>query len=334
MSQPQTHTQTQSQTQAGGVLITGASPDRANRNVFMRGYVAEGFAEVLGADRVRQVPLEQAARAVGRTEPRLVLCFGSCMPDDGDYRALRLACDRQGAALAFWLHDDPYEFDFGYKAAAVADWIFSNDSWACHFYDHPRVHHLPLAASPRIHSRPIGTTWDIDIFFCGVAFDNRIQLLKDLRGVLQTYNTTVLGDGWPTAVLPFAQNRRLNNRELTDHYARAGITINVGRHFSYANDRYQLDPATPGPRTFEAAMAGAVQFFFVESLEIEDYYRPGEEIVLFDTVEDFAASARELLAAPARRSAIARAAQDRTRRDHTYAQRARRLLEIVGYAAN
>lgn len=311
------------------VLVTGASPDNENRNTILRDYVAEGFREVLGADAVTHVPLEVALPTAQRHRPDLVVCFGSCMPDDADYLALRQHCDATGAILAFWLHDDPYEIDFNYRIHGIADIVFSNDRWSAEHYAHPHAFHLPLAASRAAHWKPISPSKDIGIFFCGVAFANRIRLVKDLRHVLQKYDTRILGDQWPEQDLPFARNRRLSNDELSRNYARAMVTLNMGRDYHYANERYRLDPSTPGPRTFEAAMAGTTQMYFVESLEIEDYYEPGKEIVLYDSVAEFERKLEALMADPGACTAIAAAAQARTLADHTYANRARGILDVV-----
>lgn len=309
------------------VLVTGASPDNENRNTILRNYVADGFREVLpGA--VTHVPLEVALTAAKQHRPSLIVCFGSCMPDDADYLALRHHCDVTGAVLAFWLHDDPYEIDYSYRIDGIADLVFSNDRWSAEHYSHPRAYHLPLAASRAAHWRPIGPAKDIGIFFCGVAFGNRIRLVKDLRHVLQKHDTRILGDQWPDD-LPFVRNRRLSNEELSRNYARALVTLNMGRDFHYANERYQLDPSTPGPRTFEAAMAGTTQMYFVESLEIEDYYVPDKEIVLYNSVAEFERKLEALLHEPSRCTAIAASGQARTLADHTYANRARSILDAV-----
>lgn len=312
------------------VLISSASPDHANRNAAMRGYVAAGFGEILGSAAVGNLPLHLAPAAIARDGPELVVCFGSCMPDASGFAQLRHACDRAGATLAFWLHDDPYEFDFRYKVLDVADFVFSNDRWAALHYEHPRAAHLPMAASRTAHWRPVRTDKSMDVFFCGVAFENRKRLAADLARVLARHRTRFLGDGWPVERLPFTENRRLGNAELADHYAGARVTLNMGRDLDLANRRYQLCPSTPGPRTFEAAMAGAAQMFFVEGLEIADYFEPDREIVLFDSVREFEQRLTELLDAPERAAAIGAAAQRRALAEHCYAHRARRILDTVG----
>jgi spore maturation protein CgeB len=311
------------------ILITGASPDQTNRNTMLRNYVVEGFQQVLTLEQVIHCPLELAAQMTHERKPHLVVSFGSCMPDDADYFALRHACDKINALLIFWLHDDPYEFDYNNKVCTVADYIFSNDKWSSLHYDHDRVFHLPLAASKNRHWRPLSNDKDIDIFFCGVAFPNRVQLINDLKPILKQYATTILGDQWPDSKFPFAQNTRLPNDKLSDFYMRAKLTLNIGRDFHYANERYKLEPSTPGPRTFEAAMAGTTQLYFIESLEIEDYYQPDTEIILFNSAAEFSRIMEEVFEGRRDISAIQLAAQTRTINDHTYFIRAKKLLTTL-----
>jgi len=96
-----------------------------------------------------------------------------------------------------------------------------------------------------------------------------------------------------------------------------------------ANDRYKLDPSTPGPRTFEAAMAGSAQIYFVESLEVEEYYADGKEILLVDDVKDLKQILVNYLDAPQDILAIGKAAQARTLQQHTYKHRVSHILEKI-----
>jgi len=310
------------------ILVSGASPDNQNRNVVLRQYVTEGFAQLPQVVQALAAPLEFAAERAGEFQPDVVVCFGSCMPDDAEYARLRRYCTQTGAPMVFWLHDDPYEFDYNYKIRDVADIVFSNDRWCAEHYPHPFARHLPLAASQQAHWRPVRADKDISIFFCGVAFANRKRLLGDLRKTLQAHDAMILGDGWPSE-FSFCSNRRLPNDQLSDHYSRSWVTLNMGRDFNYANDRFKLEPSTPGPRTFEAAMAGTTQAFFVESLEITEYYQSGSEILLYNSAAEFARLMEQVLSDRSGCMRIAEAAQRRTIAEHTYQARARHILDVV-----
>ncbi|MBY7896586.1 glycosyltransferase [Vibrio fluvialis] len=310
------------------VLITGASPDIVNNNAVMRNYVAEGFSSILPQDNVRNIPLQFAVKELGSWPVDLIVVFGSCMPDGCYYGELKRAALNQGAKLAFWLHDDPYEQDFNYKVTSVADYIFSNDKWATQFYDHDHCYHLPMAASKSAHYREVRSEWVKDVFFCGVAFDNRIQLLRDIAPLLKKLKSNINGDGWPKD-LPFCQNKRIGNSQLPDYLNNSKFTLNIGRHLSLGNDRFKLDPSTPGPRTFETAMAGSVQLFFVESLEIEDYYKPDEEILLFDSYNDLSNIFERYMDDKDSIMKIAKKSQCKTLEFHMYKHRAKSMLDII-----
>jgi spore maturation protein CgeB len=238
------------------VLICSASPDRLNTNAALLHYVGRGFGEILPQECVMTCSYDYAVEAAKGFHPGLVVVFGSCMPACCDYTGLKNYCVENGAKLAFWLHDDPYEFDSNEKIYSYADFIFSNDKWAVTHIDHPRAFHLPLAADPQAHFRPVGGRMDRDLFFCGVGFPNRQQLLTDCAELLSPFSVEVYGDQWLNT-LSFCENTRLPNESLPDYYASSLATLNMGRRFNLANSRYQLDAGTPGPRTFEAAMAGA-----------------------------------------------------------------------------
>jgi spore maturation protein CgeB len=311
------------------IFVTGGSPDHINHNTVLRSFLVEACEKKVGRENVLERPLQTASIEVKTFRPDLVIVFGSIMPDASDFTGLRKSADMVRAKLAFWLHDDPYEFDFHSKCLPFADLIFSNDRFAALHYDGKPAIHLPLAASPTRHIRPLDHTKNVDIFFCGEAFPNRIQLFKDLSKVLARYKTQVQGSSWP-GFLSFAENKRLSNPEHADSCAQSAIVMNVGRQFNLANRHYFLTPSTPGPRTFEAAMTGAVQLFFVgEGLEIIDYFEPGKEIVLFDSVGGFEEKVKELLGDSFRRKAIGEAAQKRCLQEHTYAHRLEKILEIA-----
>lgn len=312
------------------MVITGGTPDHLNWNTVLRSYAAEGFEEVLGSKAVANVPLEMADERVLREHPRLVLVFGSCFVDSCNYSRLRDACDRIGCPLAFWLHDDPYEFDAAARVVRLADHIFSNDRWAAEHYHRDRVWHLPLAASPTAHRRSHNDEMTRDVFFCGIAYKSRRRIIQDLAHVLRSVRTEIFGDGWDSKALPFCINRRVDNAGLADRYAASRVVLNLGRDFHLSNQKYQLDPSTPGPRTFEAAMAGSCQMMFADSLEILDYFKLDEEIVLFDNPKEFEELLTDLLEHPNKRAAIGMAAQARCLKDHTYACRARAMLRCIG----
>jgi len=78
-------------------------------------------------------------------------------------------------------------------------------------------------------------------------------------------------------------------------------------------------------RVFETPGAGG--FLLTESADhLENYYRPGFEIEVFENADDLAEKIRHLLNHPQYRDAMAQAAYQRTRLEHTYESRFTELL--------
>jgi spore maturation protein CgeB len=107
------------------------------------------------------------------------------------------------------------------------------------------------------------------------------------------------------------------------------VTLNIGRRFNLANNKYQLEPTTPGPRTFEAAMAGGLQCVYLESLELADYFTFGEEVLVFDSTYELKVLVEELRSDKLARMRLAEKSQARAIKDHTYAARAKVILNNV-----
>jgi spore maturation protein CgeB len=87
--------------------------------------------------------------------------------------------------------------------------------------------------------------------------------------------------------------------------------------------------ASSTSRPFELAMAGAA--IVSNPVDgIERWFEPGRELLVVEDADEAAAAYRELLDDRGRAEELGRAAWGRALDEHTYAQRARRLLELVG----
>jgi spore maturation protein CgeB len=82
-------------------------------------------------------------------------------------------------------------------------------------------------------------------------------------------------------------------------------------------------------RTFELAACGAA---IVSNPHegIERWFEPGSELLVISSAEEAAQAYRDLLGDPAAAESMGRRARERTLDEHTYAHRARRLLELIG----
>jgi spore maturation protein CgeB len=82
-------------------------------------------------------------------------------------------------------------------------------------------------------------------------------------------------------------------------------------------------------RLYEATGVGSLLLTDFKP-NLSDMFEVGKEVVAYRNAEECAELAAYYLAHDAEREAIAAAGQRRTLREHTYAQRMRELVEIIG----
>lgn len=314
------------------VLICGEAPLESDANASIRSAIADGWRDVLAHGRLFTASLRTAAVSIDAVRPDLVLCSGSYLPETAYFGELAEAARRAGSRTAFWATEDPYEKDASYRIEAHFDAIFTCDRWTQRFYDHQRVFHLPLAASPALHFMTIDEARErpIDVLFCGVAFANRRDLMRRLLPALAGLTIAVIGPGWGgfSPGRPGFSDQRVGKSRLIELYAQSKIVLNLGRGLHFENTRYQIAASTPGPRTFEAAMAGTLQFFHEETPEIREYFSD-DEVPGFTSPHEFRGLLKRFLADPAAREDAAGRAQARSLAEHTYALRARSLAATL-----
>lgn len=314
------------------VLICGDAPLESEANASVRSSIRDGWVDYLSADRVFSTDLDSAALAIVTLRPALVLCVGSYLPESAYFAEAARAAREVGAVAVFWATEDPYEKDASYRIEPHFDAIFTCDRWTRHFYDHPRVFHLPLAGCPHRHYVPMRdpALQSIDVLFCGVAFANRRDIMARLLPALEGLKVCVIGPGWGGFATGFS-DQRVDRSRLIGLYSQSRIVLNLGRSLDFENSRYRIAASTPGPRTFEAAMTGALQFFHEDTLEIRDYFEE-DEVPGFSGTLDFAHLRDRFLTTETLRAGTAKRAQDRALAEHTYAVRAHRLTDTLSQA--
>ncbi len=316
------------------VLICSDAPLESEANASIRVSIRDGWVDHLSETRVFSTRLDSVMVAIDMIRPDLVLCIGSYLPETAYFGEATRAAHAAGAVAAFWATEDPYEKDASYRIEHGFDAIFTCDRWTRRFYDHPRVFHLPLAGCPHRHHVPICEDAErpIDMLFCGVAFANRREIIAQLMPALEGLRIAIIGPGWGgqdrgASGAGFSE-QRVDKRRLIGLYAQSKIVLNLGRSLNFENARYQIAPSTPGPRTFEAAMAGALQFFHEDTLEIRDYFEE-DEIPGFSGSLDFRRLLDRFLPAGDLRARTSRRAQQRALAEHSYARRAQRMADIL-----
>lgn len=311
------------------VLICSGGRYESQANAQIRESIMDGWAECIGAENVTAVHISGAAASIAQLKPTIVFSIGSYLPESIYFGEVSREAKKVGATTVFWATEDPYEQDANYRITDDFDVIFSCDRWGSNFYQRGRVYHLPLAASRELHYAPVmdETNRNIDVLFCGVAFTSRKDIVRNLMPSLRRLNIRIIGPGWGEFGVGFS-DARIEKHQLVELYQRSKIVLNLGRSLHFENKRFMISPSTPGPRTFEAAAAGAFQIFHEDTYELRRYFT-GDEIPTFSNKRDFDELIETFLDDPDRRLEVAQQAQKRTLEEHTYGNRIQDVLSIL-----
>lgn len=167
---------------------------------------------------------------------------------------------------------------------------------------HAEVHWLPLAAAPDVH-RDWGLERIYEVGFVGnlSVAHRRTARARHLALLQQHFHT----NDFYAAYTPEDTGRLYSQSRLVPNTNIAGdVTM----------------------RLFEASACGALVLTSPTRNQVETLFEPGRELVTFADEADLLDKARYYLTHEAERAALARAAQQRVLREHTYAHRAQTVL--------
>jgi len=185
------------------------------------------------------------------------------------------------------------------------------------------------AADPEVF-RPAEVEKEYDVFFYGYGDKFRREWMRTLVGEPSRRDeeidfvlggTDFRGDVGAARLIgdvPF--------NVFSQAISRARINLNITRR------SHATVSGSSTCRPFELAAAGAA---IVSNPQdgIERWFEPGSEIRVVSSADEALAAYRELLGDPAAAEAMGRRARERVLDEHTYAHRARRILELVGIAS-
>jgi spore maturation protein CgeB len=180
----------------------------------------------------------------------------------------------------------------------------------------PATHH-PVPPKPR---------FEADLGFLGHRLPDREARVEEFflapAEQLSDHHFLLGGIGWDTKSLP-NNIRNVGHVYTSDHNAfncTPRAVLNISRA---SMARYGFSPAT---RVFEAA--GAAACLITDAwVGIEEFFEPGEEILVAESGEEVRAHILDLT--PERAHEIGQAAYQRVLAEHTYAQRAAQFDQIL-----
>lgn len=248
--------------------------------------------------------------------------------------------EEYGVRVAYWDGDLPtilpefakergFKFDY-YEGAQLGEYdaFFSNSKGAIPALEQrgaTNVHPLYWAVDPHLF-HPLDIDQDIDVAFYGHGDEMRKDWIDNLitqpsrslphrRFVVGGEGFTMdLGDVHREGVIPYSAYDRF--------VSRAKINVNATRR-SHA-DVY----ASATTRPFELAAYGAC-VVSQPTNGIEEWFTPGEDLLIVESAEEAQEAYEQLLDEPERRSELGRNAREAVLDRHTFHHRARRVLRLL-----
>lgn len=190
-----------------------------------------------------------------------------------------------------------------------------------------RSHLHRLAFEPKVLDalpRQGTVTQDAEVSFVGSLTGDHEARLRLLESLSKHTDLTIWGRGAESLPVSSPLHRRWRGEvwgiEMYKALRRSHITLNhhIDVAEGYANNM----------RLFEATGVGT--FLLTDwKANLRDMFEPGKELVAYRSPEECAELIQYYLAHDKEREAIARAGQERTCREHTYANRMKELADLV-----
>lgn len=260
----------------------------------------------------------QFIATVKTTQPDLIFCV--LLGYEVWIETLLMVRKVSDAVLINWSTDDSWKYDqfsrfiLPYFDLYATTYPQANEKAKQAGYQHVIL--SQWAANAANLREPIPASkcrWNVS--FIGTAYGNRTQWISALRK--RGIRVNCHGHGW--------KNGPVDAGAIPDIIRHSVISLNFG------DSNWMLKGIIPyrsrqiKARVFEVPGNGG--FLMTEPAEnIDNFYLPEKEIVLFETVDDLAEKIRYFLANPKHRDEIATAGFVKTRDTHTYDLRFKMLL--------
>jgi hypothetical protein len=229
------------------------------------------------------------------------------LPSDGEMDM------KQFAALPFLkillLADDDWRRDYGKQLAPYADVVLANAADSADVYGKKFI---PFQWGIR---KSLYSGFDeprtINVSFFGLNYGTRAQIMGCLAHA--GIPPTVYGRGWP---------HEIRGVDIPLCIAQSRISLNTS--MSSKGNRRQIKG-----RVFEIPAGGALMLT-ENAPELERYYEPGVECVVWETPDELVSKVLYYLTHEDERQQIANAGKARTFAEHTYHCRFARIFEDIG----
>lgn len=251
--------------------------------------------------------------------------FSVMFEEQIDFDTMRAISSDTGTTTVGWFCDDHWRFDnYSKHWARALEWVVTTDAAAV-----PRYEAIGAAgvirsqwACNQYSYRRLCDTTDIDVSFVGQPHGGRRGRLDRLRR--KGVPVVTRGRGWPEG--------RVTQEEMVDIFCRSRVNLNLSASSTRVGFLGKQAPPQIKGRVFEVPGCGGL-LMTEWAPGIEEYYVPGEEIVVFRHDRELPGKIRTMLADEDSRARIAEAGYRRTLADHTYERRFADIFERIGVAA-
>jgi spore maturation protein CgeB len=306
------------------------------------GHDIDYFAIDVGERTLGREGMNQALyERVVATEPDLM--FTCLYREELDAEVVSMISSSTPTVTFNWFCDDHWRFDdFSARWAPAFNWVSTTDLHAVEKYRQIGYHNVIKTqwAANIDRYRPSGRPLERDVAFVGQVYGDRPHLIRRLRDAgidVETYGTgwaVRRRDEWLAQRAVISQlygarrlaRRRTKTRISQDQMVEVFGTTRINLNLTDASEGAQ---AQIKGRTFEVPACGGF-LLTGRAHELESYYEPGKEIVLFDDIDDLLDKTKWYLSHDNERVAIAAAGHARTIDEHTYPHRFREIFQRIG----
>jgi len=257
---------------------------------------------------------DRLAARLRRQPADVVLVFKGAHVDPAVVADLRR---RFGGRWVNWFPDDPHDHETSTRLAPAYDCFFTHDSASLGRLRAAggRPHYLAFGCDPEFLRPAEDGPRAVPLVFVG----SRDPVRERVVHALDDLGLATWGPGWSTGPV--------YGRDLVRVLATATVGLNIHQQFGAGGETGRYGTGA-NMRVFELAAVGTPQLSDAKA-DIARHFTPGREIVLYRSIAELRARARELLAdEPARRS-LAAAARERALREHTWRHRLEELLTVT-----
>jgi len=244
------------------------------------------------------------------------------------YNTEMLAAFRKaGIILCFWFMEDYKIFDYWKNIAPCFDHFFTiqKDPFFSDLRDAgcKSYHYLPMAFDTHTDRSETRTRELIPVSFVGAPYSNRVHFFSQFH----IKGFQIYGEGWHRHGIPsvIIGDRRITAHEAQNIYQSSLININL---HSSPIPRDFVGGDFVNPRTFDIAGLGAFQLTNMRKL-LPLHFDPAQEIIALSNWEDMKSAIMYFLDHDSEREEIARNAQRRVMREHTYRHRAEEIVSLL-----